>query len=425
MLQCKKSMNVGNGWKRTGRCVVRFPGRTVRDGRRAEAPCGERLANGSAGTGYPSRFVHVIISPHGQGSAMFGCAMSRVLKSGLLAGWIAALLTVVSASPVVAQSDQIEAIQDIEDRAISRFSAARYAEAEPLFRRVLAARERLLGPNHEDTLVAVRNLGGLYIAQQRYAEAVPYYRRMLAASERTFGREDLRTLAALYELGRLHQSLGNYAEGEPLYRRMLELYERRLGREHLRTYLILNDLGLLYQSWGRYNEAEPIYRRALDMSGRVSEPDHPRTLAVMNNLSTLLISQRRYTEAEQLARQSLAAAERRLGPDAPETLTAANNLAVSLQEQGRLPEAETLLLRILNTRQRIQGLRNADTIVASANLTTLRRLSSERSQPRSSSAAANGSSCMIVTDIAIIDGQEARVPKQLCRTPPSTRWVRT
>lgn len=32
--------------------------------------------------------------------------------------------------------------------------------------------------------------------------------------------------------------------------------------------------------------------------------------------------------------------------------------------------------------------------------------------------------CMTVTDVIIVDGEETRQPKQMCRRPPSTRYVR-
>ena len=32
--------------------------------------------------------------------------------------------------------------------------------------------------------------------------------------------------------------------------------------------------------------------------------------------------------------------------------------------------------------------------------------------------------CMTVTDIVIVDGQETRQPKRMCRRPPSNRYVR-
>ena len=32
--------------------------------------------------------------------------------------------------------------------------------------------------------------------------------------------------------------------------------------------------------------------------------------------------------------------------------------------------------------------------------------------------------CMTVTDVVIVDGEETRAPKQMCRRPPSNRYVR-
>ena len=39
-------------------------------------------------------------------------------------------------------------------------------------------------------------------------------------------------------------------------------------------------------------------------------------------------------------------------------------------------------------------------------------------------AAADGSQCLTVTDVVIVEGAETRAPKRMCRIPPSTRYVR-
>ncbi|HEY5710300.1 MAG TPA: hypothetical protein VIT38_00255 [Allosphingosinicella sp.] len=39
-------------------------------------------------------------------------------------------------------------------------------------------------------------------------------------------------------------------------------------------------------------------------------------------------------------------------------------------------------------------------------------------------AAATGAQCLTVTDVVIVDGEETRAPKRMCRTPPSNRYVR-
>lgn len=38
--------------------------------------------------------------------------------------------------------------------------------------------------------------------------------------------------------------------------------------------------------------------------------------------------------------------------------------------------------------------------------------------------AGGGDECMTVTDIVIIDGEETRAPKRMCKRPPSNRYVR-
>jgi surface antigen len=38
--------------------------------------------------------------------------------------------------------------------------------------------------------------------------------------------------------------------------------------------------------------------------------------------------------------------------------------------------------------------------------------------------AATGDDCVTVTDVVIIDGQETRAPKRMCRRPPNNRYVR-
>jgi tetratricopeptide (TPR) repeat protein len=58
----------------------------------------------------------------------------------------------------------------------------RYADAEPLYKRVLAISEKALGPDHPDVAQSLNNLADLYHAQGRYADAEPLYKRALAST---------------------------------------------------------------------------------------------------------------------------------------------------------------------------------------------------------------------------------------------------
>ena len=147
--------------------------------------------------------------------------------------------------------------------------AGDYGPAEPLYRRALEARERVLGPEHPDTLVSVNSLAFLLERTGDYAGAEPLYRRALEARERVLGPEHPDTLVSVNNLAGLLERKGDYAGAEPLYRRALEASERVLGPEHPCTLLSVNNLAVLLLSKGDYAGAEPVYRRALESSERV------------------------------------------------------------------------------------------------------------------------------------------------------------
>jgi hypothetical protein len=55
--------------------------------------------------------------------------------------------------------------------------SGRYADAEPLFKRSLAIREKALGPDHPAVALLLNNLAALHRAQGRYVDAEPLSKR--------------------------------------------------------------------------------------------------------------------------------------------------------------------------------------------------------------------------------------------------------
>jgi len=64
-----------------------------------------------------------------------------------------------------------------------------FVDAEPLYKRSLAIREKALGPAHTDVANSLNNLAGLYYQQGKYNEAEPLYKRSLAIWEKALGHE--------------------------------------------------------------------------------------------------------------------------------------------------------------------------------------------------------------------------------------------
>jgi tetratricopeptide (TPR) repeat protein len=105
---------------------------------------------------------------------------------------------------------------------------ARYAEAEPLYKRALGIREDVLGSKHPDVASSLNYLANLHRAQGRYAEAEPLYQRALALREHVLGPEHPDIAQSLNNLAGLYYVQGHYAKAEPLYQRALALLEHVL-----------------------------------------------------------------------------------------------------------------------------------------------------------------------------------------------------
>ena len=166
----------------------------------------------------------------------------------------------------------------------------RYADAEPLFARALAANERVLGKEHPNTLIFVNGLGYIYLKRGRYVDAEPLHVRALDASERVLGREHPDSLVSLNNLGFLYTEQGRYADAEPLLLRALEATERVLGRERSGTLASVGNLAILYDKQGRHADAELLYLRVLDWSERMNGKAHPDTLTRYANRVTNLLN---------------------------------------------------------------------------------------------------------------------------------------
>jgi tetratricopeptide (TPR) repeat protein/pimeloyl-ACP methyl ester carboxylesterase len=247
-------------------------------------------------------------------------------------------------------------------------SAGRLSEAIPLYEQTLAERERVPGPDHPDTLASRNNLAGAYRSVGRLSEAIPLYEQTLADYERILGPDHPDTLTSRNNLAAAYESVGRLSEAIPLYEQTLAQRERVLGPDHPDTLTSRNNLAYAYRSAGRLSEAIPLYEQTLAERERVPGPDHPDTLRSRNNLAGAYRSVGRLSEAIPLYEQTLADYERILGPDHPDTLTSRNNLAAAYESAGRLSETIPLYEQTLAQRERVLGPDHPDTLTSRNNL---------------------------------------------------------
>ncbi len=115
------------------------------------------------------------------------------------------------------------------------YDLARYAEAEPVFRRDLDIFEKSYGPDHPNVARDLNNLASLLQATNRLSQAEPQYRRALAIDEKSYGPGHPIVAIRLNNLALLFQATNRLSEAEPLMARgvcVLCRFLRSTGHEH-------------------------------------------------------------------------------------------------------------------------------------------------------------------------------------------------
>ncbi len=247
-------------------------------------------------------------------------------------------------------------------------SAGRTAAAITLFEQTVAARKRVLGQDHPDTLQSRENLAGAYLEAGRAAEAIRLHEQTLAARERVLGPGHPRTLTSRNDLAEAYTEAGRAAEAIPLHEQTLAARERVLGPDHPHTQESRDNLAAVYRDADRAAEAIPLHEQTLAARERVLGPDHPHAQESRDNLALAYWAAGRVAEAIPLFEQTLAARKGVLGADHPDTLTSRHNMATAYWAGGRAAEAIPLHEQVLAVRERVLGPDHPATLTSRNNL---------------------------------------------------------
>ena len=158
----------------------------------------------------------------------------------------------------------------------------------------LAGYRRVLGDEHAETLLAMSNIGALYINQGKFQEAEPFYRGVLQTRRRVLGDEHPNTLTSINNMGIWFLNQDQYDEAEDYFVEALEI-RRRVEDSLLHS--SINNMGFLRFKQGKYAEAETYLREALDIRREVLDANDPILLRSIRNMGELFIEQGKYDEA--------------------------------------------------------------------------------------------------------------------------------
>jgi hypothetical protein len=114
---------------------------------------------------------------------------------------------------------------------------------EPL----IADLDRLLGPEHPDTVCARSDLARAYHQTGRVADAVPLVEQVLTARERLFGADHAMTVTARNNLASAYRAIGRATEAIGLFEQNVAACERLFGADHPKTLASRHSLDLARQ----------------------------------------------------------------------------------------------------------------------------------------------------------------------------------
>jgi tetratricopeptide (TPR) repeat protein len=204
----------------------------------------------------------------------------------------------------------------------------------------------LVDLQHPDGVTSMTNQANGYRNQNRYGEAESLYKRALAIREKAFGTDHPSLAGSLHNLAWLYDTHGQYANAKPLYERALAIRERDLDPSH--HHLVCTSLSCLaglYMKQGQRLQAAALHRRM-----RAVWEKHPKAGLRLDAVAQLFMLQCRYTEAEPLLKSGLAFREKCLGQDHLDVATSLENLAEVYRKTDRERAAEVLVARAATIR---------------------------------------------------------------------------
>ena len=246
-------------------------------------------------------------------------------------------------------------------------SSGNYPAARDLWRKVFEARERILGPEHPDTLTARANLARWTGEAGDPARARDQLVVLLPIRERVSGPEHRDTLSTRAILANFTGAAGDRAGARDQYSALLLIGKRVLGPEDPGTLTFGGNLAYWTGQAGDAASARDQFSALLPTRERVLGPEHPDTLATRTNLAYWTGLAGDAAGARDQYAGLVPIRERVLGPEHPGTLIARANLARWTGQAGDAASARDQYATLIPVIERVLGPEHPQTLTDQIN----------------------------------------------------------
>jgi non-specific serine/threonine protein kinase/serine/threonine-protein kinase len=172
-----------------------------------------------------------------------------------------------------------------------------FDKAEALIREIIRNSSGTDERTRNQNLRARRTLGTLLFAQDKTEEALATAAESVEAVRAFRGRDHEDTMMAMNDLGFMYQQLGRADEATKQFEEALRIAKDSLSEEHPRRIGVMNNLAAAYWAGGKLDHAIPIFEDLVAVQLRTLGPDHPRTLLSTGNLGVNYAGAGRHADA--------------------------------------------------------------------------------------------------------------------------------
>jgi serine/threonine protein kinase/Tfp pilus assembly protein PilF len=208
-----------------------------------------------------------------------------------------------------------------------------YAESGALLERAVALLGRGEKPDRRALAGALNNLGLAYWRQGRERAAIEVFERTLAIKTKDEGPRSGVVAATLHNLAQLHQILDELDVAERYGREALAVEEALYPPNHPSIAGTLEALGQVARKRGDRASARALYERSITIYEGSQRPDHPDLAYSLRHLARLLLEEGEAEKALRLYERALALRRKAFGDRHPEVAESWHDLAVA---RGRL-----------------------------------------------------------------------------------------
>lgn len=237
------------------------------------------------------------------------------------------------------------------------------AEAEKLFRQILAADERRGDTQTRSHYIAIGNLGQLLRPTGRLDEAAALCLKAYEGIRSISGNDDPIALQMLGNYADVLRLQGDFAKAEPRMREYMEQALRVFGPDDARSINAQQGLAVTLFSAGKREEAMPYFEAALASMRRVMGNEHRETLFQISSFASARVNNGDMEAGGKLFEEAYEGWKKTVGPDHPNTIVALHGIAhvAFMQEQWEqaLEPAQRLYQQTLEGRIELSPARRA------------------------------------------------------------------